>query len=133
MVKSSRDDTIRKEFQRIQESNRNAFEHSGQQQLKRMPNGQQAASRPSPHHQHHGSAFNDYNKQQMSMAQPGYRASAAYPISKESPREHVKMRHDPRLGQQPRIGVAGMPAAEYRDQRRHSRPISHHQAVVLDF
>jgi hypothetical protein len=47
-------------------------------------------------------------------------------MGKESPREHVKMRHDPRLGQQPRIGVAGVPAPS--DYRRHSRPISHHQA-----
>lgn len=131
MAKSSRDDTLRKGFQRIQESNRNAFEHSGQQQLKRMPNGQQVAPfhNPSPH----SSVFNDYNKQpQMSsgggIAQAGYRASA-YPINKDSPREHVKMRHDPRLGQQPRIGIAGVPAAA--DYRRHSRPISHHQAVGL--
>ncbi|KAI6191890.1 BMA-MIG-15, isoform a [Aphelenchoides bicaudatus] len=126
MVKSSRDDTLRKDFKRIQESNRGVFENPGQQQLKRMPNGQQVA--PQYNH-HHASAFNDYNKQpQMGMApQAGYRQSAYPPMNKESPREHVKMRHDPRLGPQQRIGVAGVPVAA--DYRRHSRPISHHQAV----
>lgn len=126
MVKSSRDDTIRKEFQRIQESNRNVFEHPGQQQVKRMQNGQSVAPQQSQRH-HHGSAFNDFNKQQQMAMAPGYRASA-YPMGKESPREHVKMRHDPRLGPGPqqRIGIAGIPAADY---RRHSRPVSHHQAM----
>lgn len=124
MVKS-RDDTLRKDFKRIQESNRGVFEHPGQQQLKRMPNGQQVA----PHYNHHhASAFNDYNKQQPQMMPAGYR-QAAYPMNKESPREHVKMRHDPRLGPQQRIGVAGIPAGDY---RRHSRPISHHQAVISE-
>jgi hypothetical protein len=112
-VDDANDDTMRK-LQRIQEPKR-AFEHAGPQQLKRMPNGQ-------PH-------FNDINafhgKQPMGPA--GYRGSAAGGYPKESPREHVKMRHDPRLGPQPRIGAAGMPAPG--DYRRHSRPVSHHQAV----
>ncbi|KAI6205164.1 hypothetical protein M3Y94_00761500 [Aphelenchoides besseyi] len=117
MIQSANDDTLRKGFQRIQEANRNAFEQPGVQQLKRVPNGSPAA-------------HNKSNHQQMNLGPVGYRGSAAsgYPIggAKEIQRDPVKMRHDSRLGPQPRIGAAGIPLAEY---RRHSRPVSHHQAV----
>ncbi|KAI6173699.1 Serine/threonine-protein kinase mig-15 [Aphelenchoides besseyi] len=117
VVQSTNDDTLRNGFQRIQEANRNAFEQPGVQQLKRVPNGSPAA-------------HNKSNHQQMNLGPVGYRGSAAsgYPIggAKEMQRDPVKMRHDSRLGPQLRIGAAGIPLAEY---RRHSRPVSHHQAV----
>lgn len=120
MIPAARDDTLRKGFQRIQENNRSAFEHAGAQQPKRVPSNAHAAHGGG----HHMAAHSQQKPVNMS---PGYRQGGGYPMSKESPREHVKMRQpDPRMGG-PRIT-----SAHPNDNRRPSRPMSHHQAVSLD-
>ncbi|KAH7728303.1 CRE-MIG-15 protein [Aphelenchoides avenae] len=118
MIPAARDDTLRKGFQRIQENNRSAFEHPGAQQPKRVPSNSHAA-----HASGHASHIAHSPQKPVNMS-PGYRHGAGYPIGKESPREHVKMRQqDPRING-PRI-TSGHPG----DHRRPSRPMSHHQAM----
>jgi serine/threonine protein kinase len=114
MIPATHDDTLRKGFQRIQESNRNAFEHAGAQQLKRIPNN--------GHPPQMGGHVSAHSPQKGGTPQ-GYRP--AYPLGKEPPREQqVKLRQaDPRVAG-PRV-TSGHPM----ENRRPSRPMSHHQAL----
>uniref|UniRef100_A0A914D7P0 Uncharacterized protein n=1 Tax=Acrobeloides nanus TaxID=290746 RepID=A0A914D7P0_9BILA len=124
ILQAVKDDTLRKGFQRIQENHRNAFEHAGAQQLKRIPH------HPAGHSHHHVPHVNGGHSPNP---KPGYRPG--YPIGKESPREreHVKMRHaEPRLAASPSISVhSRLPPQQPMEQRRSSRPVSHHQAVFF--
>ncbi|CAD5233936.1 unnamed protein product [Bursaphelenchus xylophilus] len=124
MSQSAYGDTLRRGFQRIQESNLNAFEHAGPQQLNRVRNG---GSQPQQQQR-------AYRQQQP---QPQFRHQQ---IGNQSPREReIRMRnHDSRLGPPQRIGVAGQPAPDYRRQsrphsqygpQRHASP--HHQGALV--
>ncbi|TKR81037.1 hypothetical protein L596_014981 [Steinernema carpocapsae] len=126
MIQVPHDNTLRKGFQRIQESNRNAFEQAGVQQLKRLP-----ASSSSAAHHHRGSAsgnagspyHNNHHPIKSSSNTPNdrYRQSASgYPISSAlDDHSAVKMRQ----AESQRMAAA----ARYHDQRRSARPLSHHQ------
>lgn len=136
MLQSAHGDTLRRGFQRIQESNLNAFEHAGAQQLTHVRNGAPALGPAPQQAQHRGYSSRQQQPQPAHAAgqygRPGAQqpqASAAAVGLNESPRERVRLRADARLGPQPRIGVAGQPAAA--QYRRHSRPVSHHQGVSV--
>ncbi|KAK0404533.1 hypothetical protein QR680_017496 [Steinernema hermaphroditum] len=121
MIPVPHDNTLRKGFQRIQESNRNAFEQAGVQQLKRVPTSSGAA----PHH-HRGAAgspfHNHHMKPSANAPNERYRQSAGgYPLGGLDDHSAVKLRQS--------VESQRMAAAtRYHDQQRRSaRPLSHHQ------
>uniref|UniRef100_A0A183UT93 non-specific serine/threonine protein kinase n=1 Tax=Toxocara canis TaxID=6265 RepID=A0A183UT93_TOXCA len=126
IMQSGHENTLRKGFQRLQENNKNMFEHSpgGQPGRQRIQTGGPLALSSSGHHHHsphqqqlkHPSTSQSYHRPTFGLA------------ANDSPREHVKLRQqqvDPRMA----LNNSG-PHQRYAGEqsRRSQRPLSHHQA-----
>uniref|UniRef100_A0A915A886 non-specific serine/threonine protein kinase n=2 Tax=Parascaris univalens TaxID=6257 RepID=A0A915A886_PARUN len=126
IMQPGHENTLRKGFQRLQENNRNMFEHSpgGQPPRQRIAAGGPLALSSSGHH-HHSS-----HQQQLkhpSSSQSYHRPTFGLAVN-DSPREHVKLRQqqvDPRMA----LNSSG-PHQRYvgEQSRRSQRPLSHHQS-----
>lgn len=109
------DDTLRKGFQRIQESNRNAFEHAGAQPLKRVA----AAPTDKQRHAHSKSGESPHRKPSSGNSGGVYHRSAAPYSAQQS--DPVKMRGPNSQNSRGGPIVSQLSSA--------ARPLSHHQAM----
>uniref|UniRef100_A0A915A6H1 non-specific serine/threonine protein kinase n=1 Tax=Parascaris univalens TaxID=6257 RepID=A0A915A6H1_PARUN len=121
IMQPGHENTLRKGFQRLQENNRNMFEHSpgGQPPRQRIAAGGPLALSSSGHHHH--------SSHQQQLKHPSSSQSYHRPMN-DSPREHVKLRQqqvDPRMA----LNSSG-PHQRYvgEQSRRSQRPLSHHQS-----
>uniref|UniRef100_F1KTH6 non-specific serine/threonine protein kinase n=1 Tax=Ascaris suum TaxID=6253 RepID=F1KTH6_ASCSU len=126
IMQPGHENTLRKGFQRLQENNRNMFEHSpgGQPPRQRVSAGGPLALSSSGHHHHpshqqqlkHPSTSQSYHRPTFGLA------------ANDSPREHVKLRQqqvDPRMA----LNSSGAHQRYVGEQsRRSQRPLSHHQS-----
>ncbi|VDN03074.1 unnamed protein product [Thelazia callipaeda] len=118
VVQPVQDSTLRKGFQRLQENNKNMFEHSPSQPIRQrsalvgpvvLPSGQHHISQ---HQQKHPSNSQAYHRNPTFIDEPS--------------REHVKLRQQQ---VDPRLALNGLSHQRHGDHNRRSqRPFSHHQA-----
>ncbi|VDN18594.1 unnamed protein product [Gongylonema pulchrum] len=128
---ATHDSTLRKGFQRLQENNKNMFEHSPTQPVRQRSALAGPVILPSKLATHDSTLrkgfqrLQENNKNMFKSSSSIYRGVLGFGVD-ESPREHVKLRQqkvDPRLVLN--NGLGHQHHADY--NRRSQRPLSHHQ------
>uniref|UniRef100_A0A5S6PV73 non-specific serine/threonine protein kinase n=2 Tax=Brugia malayi TaxID=6279 RepID=A0A5S6PV73_BRUMA len=119
VVQSTQDNTLRKGFQRLQENNKNMFEHSPSQPIRQRSALAGPIVLPSGQH-HHISQHQQKHPSTSQALQRNPRFGA------DDSREHVKLRQQQ---VDPRMALNGLGHQRHGDHNRRSqRPLSHHQA-----
>uniref|UniRef100_A0A1I8E8F6 non-specific serine/threonine protein kinase n=1 Tax=Wuchereria bancrofti TaxID=6293 RepID=A0A1I8E8F6_WUCBA len=119
VVQSTQDNTLRKGFQRLQENNKNMFEHSPSQPIRQRSALAGPIVLPSGQHHH----ISQHQQKHPSTSQAFQRNPK---FGADDSREHVKLRQQQ---VDPRMALNGLGHQRHGDHiRRSQRPLSHHQA-----